>query len=891
VSPPRWSSALLRRLAPSDEVEDVLGDLEETHRARVERRGSLIANLLTGLESLDMAFALVRGHLRGGAGRGERPGVAFSWLDFKLGFRMLTSYPLLTVVGGLAMALAIAVSALVFELGNQLIHAKLSLEDGDRIVALRLWHTATRSVEEQAVPDFVAWRGQLKSIEDLGAFRGVYRNLITSRGQAGSVGVAEMTVSGFRLTRVRPLLGRLLVDTDEQPGAAPVVVIGERIWRMRFASDPNVLGSTVRLGATPSTVVGVMPEGFGFPAGYGVWAPLNIDSLRHARREGPAIRMFGRLARGVSLEAAQAELTGLGERASAAFPDTHEHLRPQVMPYARSFVHGSWRMVVGLTYSGYLFALMFLILVCANVATLVFARTATRESEIAVRTALGASRMRVVSQLHAESLVLGVFAALLGLAAADFGMRLIVENLVSDLFWLKDRLSAATVLYAVMLTILGAFIAGALPALKVTSGLAERLRQGAVGGTHLRFGRVWTSLIVTQVALTVVFMTLTLDVAMDGARARNLVMGFPAEQFLAVNLEMVWQGSSRGEDTPPTSAELEQFETTYRELERRLRAEPAVSQVTLASTLPGLYHPFADVQADGKAPPPKSGAGHSVLIAAVDPSYFDVFGARILAGRGFQPADLGSEQVVIVNESFVRQVLGGGNAIGRRVRHVENSRRSNEPPQEKWYEIVGVVNDMAMTGDPDLLGKGMGGFYHPLPRGLHHVRMAVHVKGDAAAFAPRVRNLVTEVDPRVRVTDLRSLNDIKLSAAHTYAFFLRIALAASAIVLLLSISGVYSTLSFTVARRTREVGIRTALGATRHRIVLAIFSRALMQVGIGIAAGAGIMLVTIGGIASARGAVLAILPAAFMVLLCMLACVVPTWRALSIQPTVALKTD
>src|SRR5262245_23498704 len=162
-----------------------------------------------------------------------------------------------------------------------------------------------------------------------------------------------------------------------------------------------------------------MPEGFGFPKSYGVWTPLSSDSLKHARREGPAIRMFGRLARGVSLDAAQAELTGLGERASAAFPDTHKHLRPQVMPYARSFVEGSWRAVVGLTYSGYLCALTFLILVCANVATLVFARTATRESEIAVRTALGASRVRVVSQLMAESLVLAVFAALLGLAAAD----------------------------------------------------------------------------------------------------------------------------------------------------------------------------------------------------------------------------------------------------------------------------------------------------------------------------------------------------------------------------------------------------------------------------------------------------------------------------------------
>ncbi|MGH7501349.1 MAG: ABC transporter permease [Longimicrobiales bacterium] len=395
-------------------------------------------------------------------GDGGRNGSSISWLDFKLGFRMLAKYPGLTLVGGLAMSFAIWVGAGAFEFVRQVIHPALPLDDGDRIVGIWLWHTVASGVEEQALYDFVTWREELESITDLGAFRTLERNLIIEGGGAEPVEVAEISASAFSLARVPPLLGRTLVESDEQVGARAVVVIGHDLWQTRFAGDPDVVGQTVRLGTTESTVVGVMPEAFAFPVSHSLWAPLRVND--YGRRIGPAVEIFGRLAPGVTLDRAQAELTTLGLRAAAAFPDTHEHLRPQVMPYAQSIVTVSvgeslWLMSINL---------LLVMLLVGNVALLMFARAATREGEIVVRTALGASRMRIIAQLFVEALVLGGVAAIVGTAAAGFGLRWAMSMVEAEIgggfpFWFDGDLSSATVIYAGVLTLLGAVIAVSCP--------------------------------------------------------------------------------------------------------------------------------------------------------------------------------------------------------------------------------------------------------------------------------------------------------------------------------------------------------------------------------------------------------------------------------------------
>jgi hypothetical protein len=391
-------------------------------------------------------------------------------LDLKLGGRMLLKYPGLTLIGGLAMAFAIWMGAMTFEMVNMLMNPKLPLPGGDRIVQLRDWDIDKNNEEPRALYDFMVWRRALSTVTDMGAWHDQTVNLTGADGDIRPINAAAISASAFRLASGAPLLGRTLVAADENPGAPPVIVLGYDLWRSRFASDSGIIGRRVRLAESFATVVGVMREGFKFPVAHDLWMPFQFGGTA-TPREGPAITIFGRLAPGASRVDAQNELTVLGQRASAAFPDTHKRLRAQVIPYVglplESDPSGQLLM-----FSFNLFAIALLVLLCGNVALLLFARAATRESELIVRSALGASRGRIVAQLVAEALVLGGVAAVVGLGVAALALNrwaptfLEINSSTGTVpFWYKPHLSVVTVLYAVGLTVLGAVIAGALPAL------------------------------------------------------------------------------------------------------------------------------------------------------------------------------------------------------------------------------------------------------------------------------------------------------------------------------------------------------------------------------------------------------------------------------------------
>ncbi|HJU65108.1 MAG TPA: ABC transporter permease, partial [Gemmatimonadaceae bacterium] len=655
---------------------------------------------------------------------------------------------------------------------------------------------------------------------------------------------------------MRPVLGRTLLEADEQPGAPAVAVIGYDVWTTRFARDRAVIGRTVRLGRTETVVVGVMPQGFAFPVAQNVWIPLRLRALDHARREGPAINVFGRLAPGVTLADAQAELSTGGRVAAAEFPHTHGQLRPRVMPYARSILDVSgWASLAVMSINVPL--LMLIVLICGNVALLMFARAATRESEIAVRSALGASRRRIIMQLFAEALVLGGVAAVVGLAAAGFGMRWVMgvaaalEGMQSRAklpFWFDDRLSPITMLYAVLLTVLGAVIAGVVPGLKVTRGLGARLKQVTAGGGGLRFGGVWTAVIIAQVAVTVAFPAVAYFVRRDAVQIRSVTVGFPAEEYLSVRLEMDRESSGGSFDTSAAAFQA-RFTSAYRELERRLATEPAVTGITYADRFPRMYHPHRLIEVDdgGAAPLVPPWPAYRVSSASVDPEFFDAVGVPILAGRKFASRDHESDaRVVIVNQSFVERVLGGRNPIGRRLRYVHFEEWSNSRPLEPgpWHEIIGVVRDMGMAVGADVGTEAgtdpkVAGFYHPVaPGGAYPAHMALHVRGEPRSFAPRLRELAAATDPTLRLYDIMPLDLVNQPELAFLSLWFRLLLLVSGIALILSLAGIYSVMAFTVARRTREIGIRVALGANSRRVIAVIFRRPLIQVALGVVGGA-----------------------------------------------------
>jgi putative ABC transport system permease protein len=818
----------------------------------------------------------------------------FSWLDLKLGGRMLVKYPVLTIVGGFSMAFAIWVGAGTFEAIRQLVFPAIPLPDSDRIVVLQNWDASANRPELRATHDFVAWRGALQSVDDLAAYRTVTRNLMITEGLAEPVFSAEMTAAAFRVLRVPPLLGRTLVEADERADAPVVAVIGHDLWQSRFQGDSGVVGRTVRITGATATIVGVMPRGFAFPRSQELWVPLKIDVSGYERRQGMTVRIFGRLAPGATLEQARTELTNLGRIAAGDFPRTHEHLRPQLFTFAASvrLLGGSEGIML---LSGNVFVVMLLVLVCANVALLMFARAATRETEVVVRSALGASRKRIVMQLFAEALVLGIVAAAIGLTAAGEGMRWGLELMRGELtdgsgnfaFWMDRRLSPLTFVYTVVLTLVAAAIAGVLPGLKITRDLGDKLKRAtAGGGGGTQFGGVWTAVIVLQLAVTMGFPVATFFVGKDAKRIETYPLPFPVDQYLSVRLEMERYTTDPGADTSIAAFEA-RYLAAAEKLEARLQADPAVAGVVLAQHLPRQYHPNHQVEVDRGAIAPPDERGHVVGSVHVDPKYLDVLGVSMLSGRWFNSSEASPDaRVAVVNKAFVDRVLAGKNPIGRRIRYPW---RAQDPETLPWYEIIGVVPDMGTIS-----GWGPAGIYHPLVRkGMYPLNVAVHVRGNPQEFAPRLRAIATDVEVTLRLAELMPLRDVVNAEVAFHAFWVKMTRIVSAIVLLLSLVAIYAVMSFAVSRRTREIGVRVALGATQGRIVRAVFKQPLRQLGLGLLAGTLLVWTLLGGMdngwPSADQWLFLGGYTAIMTAVCMIACIVPTRRALSVQPTEALR--
>ena len=832
------------------------------------------------------------------------------WLDVKLGARMLVKYPSLTVLGSLSMAFAIFAGATAFETVSQVLDPELPLPAGDRIVAIQLWDVENSTAERRVLYDLAVWREEVAAVRDLGAFRNMERNLVGSDGYAEPVMVAAMSAAGFRVAGVSPVLGRALAEEDEVAGAQPVVVIGHDIWQDRFGGDPNVIGSDALLGGTPTTVVGVMPEGFGFPIAHDIWVPFDDAGQAYEPLEGRGVMVFGRLAPGASLDDARAELTVLGSRMAGAFPETHEHLRSQVVPWADVWLGGAVGGANPSTFSTILVLVagvatnaplaLFLILICGNVALLLFARATSREAEILVRSALGASRRRIILQLFVEALVLASVAAVIGLVAARYAivwLFRVTESIMMEggqlPFWFDAGLSPATLLYAALLTVLAAAVAGILPGLKVTRDLRLGLQRASAGGGGFRFGGIWTVVIVVQIAVTMIFPLLTLAVRSEGGRELDEDLDVPTREYLSAQLELARPAELDVDSDSAAAWVRSRLGPTLDRLAERLRSEPGVRDVAFTERLPREYHPWRQVEVDGPTAEPLDARGHRLGSSRVAVNYFDVMGGEVTAGRGFRLSDLGEGQrVVVVNESFVERIMGGRNPVGQRVRYL-GGEEFEGPSQEPgpWHEIVGVVEDLGTVS-----GYGHQGMYHPAEAGdIHPVRAAIHVGGDARAFGPSLRAIAMEVEPALALHNITTLDELTRGQREFYTFWSTILGAVSGLAILLSMGGIFAVMSFTMARRTREIGIRVALGASATRVVAAVFRKPLTQVALGLLTGAILLGSLFIGLSERTLGLTDILYllgyVTFIGAICLLACIPPTRRALSVEPAEALRIE
>ena len=844
----------------------------------------------------------IRGHLaffttivaHGRAAKTINVGLALRGLslDFRLGLRLLVKHIGLTAVGTIAMAFAIWSGIVAFEFYTQIMHPRLPLDGGARIVAIVMVDTASRGEKAPTLHDFVAWRDALTSVQDLAAYRDHNWNVIVGDAAPEPVPVAEISAATFGVLRERPVLGRPLVEADEKPGAPWVVLIGHDVWQSRFESDPNVIGRELRLGNVPHTIVGVMPEGFRFPLAHSFWVPLRLNPVNYPRQQSPVVRIFGRLSPGATLEAAQPELTVLGATAATAFPDTHKHLKPRIVPYIDSIFRGFSADSATELFGGNLLSVLLVLLVCGNVALLMFARAATRENEIPVRTALGAGRGRIMGQLFVEALVLALVAALVAVTFAQLAWHslfaMVTENMFENRvpFWMHSSVSPRTLLYAALLTLIAAGIAGLLPGLKVTRGIGTRLRQSGPGGGGLHFGGIWTVLIVMQVAVMAIVPTPVIAIYGDtvkGARAANA--GLVPEQYLAVTMAM------DREDVPGAAGSTftGRFAAATQELERRLEAEPGVTGVTVASVLPLMDHPWRtiDIDEESAAREERNSSRHYVSSAWVALDFFGVLDTPILSGRAFHSGDLQpGARTVIVNQSFAQVVLGGNNPIGRRLHYSDPQQNAAKSTNQPWHQVVGVVRDFGV--DPEGRDSRRARIYHPLvPGGSYPVRMAVHTMGDPLLFAPRLRSIARDVEPTLQISEIARFDQVAAAGARTMTLLFWLFLALAFVVVLLSLTGIYSVLAFTASQRTREVGIRVALGGRRRHVIAALFRRPMMHIGLGIVIG----LVIADRLSEGDMVRVIALYGCVVIAVSLLATLGPVRRALRIQPIDALRAE
>lgn len=857
--PPRWSRQLLALAAKRLQTPDLVDDVDEVFDSRVAARGLVAAR------------RWYRAQVRAALWRclpGLPSGLS---LDARLGLRMLRRYPGLTLVGGLAMAFAIFVGAVTFEFIRQTLPGRdLPIPDGDRVVGLRLWDRAANRPVQPTWADITIWRQSASSIQHLGAYLTVTRQVEGQNGQGRHESIALMTPEGFELAGMSPVVGRTFTARDVSEHGGALIVIGHQVWQTLFDGRPDVVGQTVTVGRVRATVMGVMPAGFKFPLNHSFWMPLT----REAAGDTP-LRTFARLDEGRSIAHGQEELEALltALPSHQARPD----LRPRVQFYRESLFDTPLTLLIRvLTQQLNIFAGLFVTLVAANIALLMYARAASRERELLVRVALGASRRRIVTQFLVETSFLFGGATLLGLATAGPGLGLI-ERRIHDMgggtspFWFSASVSGDTVVYALILMLFAVLLSGGLPALRATAQLSTARINGATSGAgRLHLGGIWRLVIVGQVAATVLFVAGATLMWRQANRSGSVDAAFPASDYQSVRI-----GIDRSAPAAEQARRLRLMTETTAQV-------PGVRAVTLADRLPMMTHGAYSVDVGGRA--------GSVSMARVDARFFEVFGAPLVSGRLLTDADAG-HSAVVVDEAFVRDLIGPGDALGRQI--VISSTDEGGPSEA--VSIVGVVRSLEhdRPGRLYLDDQARPFIYQlldtrTLPSVVH---MAVHVPQPIASFAASLRGLAVEHDDLLELQEIESLDTVVRAEAAFWRLWAELIVLTSVVTLVLALAGVYAVMSFTVTRRTREIGIRLALGARSHRLVFDVLRSPIRQVGAGLvfgsAAVSGLCALAIGGLSAVDVVALGVF-GLVVAMVCAVACVGPISRVLSVQPTTAL---
>ncbi len=812
------------------------------------------------------------------------------WQDVRFAARLLVKDKWFTLVAVVALALGIGVNNTVFTVVNAILIRGLPAAEPERIMALSSYDRARKREAGVSWQDFKEWRDQTRSLVGLAAYSTATMNVSDEGRPPERFSGAFVSAGTFALVGQAPALGRDFLVEDHQPGAAAVVILSNGVWKSRYGSDPGVLGRVVRVNEVPSTVVGVMPEGFKFPQSADLWQPLaQVPELERQPRNARTLEAMGLLAPGSSRAEAQAELLAIGGRQAEQHPDTNRDVQPRVQPFNDRVVSSAGKALV-LSLMG---AVAFVLLIaCANVANLLLARSAQRAREIALRVSLGATRWRIVRQLLVESVLLALLSGALGLALSLVGIPAF-DAATQDLgkpYWMDFTLDGIVFVFLAAVCLGTGVVFGLAPALHmsrtdVNEVLKESGRSGSAGARAHR----WTGgLIVAELALTLVllagagfmmrsFLALyTLDLGVETSRLLTLRLTLPDKKY----------------GTP------EERTAFYERLTERLRANGRIQAASVASNLPLQGGTLMGLEVEARP----LGAGEeppSVTMVAIDPRYFETLGATLARGRGFSDQDgLPGHDSVIVNQRLAELHFPGEDPVGRRIRlsPERGAAAAAEQPAPVWVTVVGLAPTIRQRHvrepDPDPVAYVP---FRTLPRGA--MVLLARSQGPPGELTPLVREELRAVDPDLPLYGIQTMDQRLAQQRWPFEVFGWIFALFAAIALVLSAVGLYAMTAYSVTQRTQEIGVRMALGAQSGQVVWLFVRRSLLHLGIGLglgvlgALGVGKALERLLVQTSARDPLTLLAIAALLAAVALPASLWPARRATRLDPLVALRHE
>jgi len=743
--------------------------------------------------------------------------------DLLLSVRSLRREPASAVIASVTLALGIGLCTIAFSLLFGVFLRGHPVPEANRLLLINR-SNPSRDIDFMSARehDFYDWRAQQKSFEMLAHYSGSTVNLAGREGPERFQG-ALVSANVFDALRIRPVLGTGFRPEDELPGAPLTLVLGHDVWTTRYASDRGIVGKSVIVNGEAATILGVMPEGFRFPQNQSLWVVRRDGRSQTADRSRSAgFSAFGRLRDGVSRDQAAVEMAAIADRLAREYPESNKGVTVRFRTFAEDDTGPELIAVFGAMQVATIFVLLIAI---ANVSNLLLARATLRTREAAVRTALGASRFRIVLPFFAETLILALIGALLGAALAWTGIRMFdgaTQN-VGKPYYMVFALDLPILLFMIGITLFTALVAGAAPAFHVLKTEINATLKDESRGTSGILGIRLTKILVTaEIALSCALLIGAGLMIKSITKLRNFEFPYRTESIFTARVGLF--------DTEyPTREARQRF---FTDLAERLAALPGAAAAALATDLP-VESNGTDIAVAGQV----YAADRDYPVArntTISPGYFATFGVALVRGRDFAPSDDATSQpVAIVNETFAADLFPGREALGQRF--AERAGRDSLAP---WKTIVGIVPDLRMEGF-DTERPSPRGYYVPVTqRDIRFTYLAVHVPaGNPLGILPSVRAAVQSLNPNLPIYDVDSMEGVAKQAGWFYIVFGTLFIAFGAAALFMATVGLYGVLSFSVSRRMREMGIRMALGASSRDVIGLVVRQGGVQLAFGLGVG------------------------------------------------------